>query len=147
MILAASTLPVIDALGYFWRIVIDTIPFMLGLPGDLASLTVCTYRVFVRSAERSTFVKHGVDHCHMLSIFGRLIVSATERCGCAGSLSMTDLSRHLSRSVRNGDASPLLEYLQRGRTDWSPHSARAEVQREYDRVWSLVGSQANRGTR
>ena len=33
----------------------------------------------------------------------------------------TDLSRHMSRRVRNGDASPLLEYLQRGRTDWSPH--------------------------
>jgi hypothetical protein len=60
---------------------------------------------------------------------------------------MTDLSRHLFRNVRNGDSSPLLEYLQRGRTDWSPHPERAEVLREYDRVWSLVGSQANRGTR
>jgi hypothetical protein len=33
-----------------------------------------------------------------------------------------------------------LEYLRRGGTDWSPHRARDEVRREYDRIWSVVGS-------
>ena len=33
-----------------------------------------------------------------------------------------------------------LEYLHRVATDWSPHPTRDEVQREYDRIWSLVGN-------
>jgi predicted ATPase/signal transduction histidine kinase len=33
-----------------------------------------------------------------------------------------------------------LEYLQRGGTDWSPHPTRDQVQREYDRIWSQLGS-------
>jgi predicted ATPase len=33
-----------------------------------------------------------------------------------------------------------LEYLRRGGTDWSPYPTRDEVRREYDRIWSLVGS-------
>src|SRR6516162_1272093 len=33
-----------------------------------------------------------------------------------------------------------LEYLRRGGTDWSPHPTRDEVRREYDQIWSLVGS-------
>ena len=38
-----------------------------------------------------------------------------------------------------------LEYLRRGGTDWSPHPTRDEVQREYDRIWSQLGSRRNRG--
>ena len=33
-----------------------------------------------------------------------------------------------------------LEYLRRGGTDWSPHPTRDEVLREYERIWSQVGS-------
>ncbi|HEY2988769.1 MAG TPA: histidine kinase, partial [Candidatus Binatia bacterium] len=33
-----------------------------------------------------------------------------------------------------------LEYLRRGGTDWSPHPTSDEAQREYDRIWSQVGS-------
>ncbi|MCK1525132.1 ATP-binding sensor histidine kinase [Bradyrhizobium sp. 17] len=33
-----------------------------------------------------------------------------------------------------------LEYLQRGGIDWSLHPTRIEVQREYDRIWSQLGS-------
>ena len=33
-----------------------------------------------------------------------------------------------------------LEYLRRSGTDWSPHPTSDEVQREYDRIWSQVGS-------
>ena len=33
-----------------------------------------------------------------------------------------------------------LEYLRRDGTDWSPTPTRDEVMREYDRIWSLVGS-------
>ena len=33
-----------------------------------------------------------------------------------------------------------LEYLRRGGPDWSPHPTSDEVQREYDRIWSQVGS-------
>src|SRR5262249_53017262 len=33
-----------------------------------------------------------------------------------------------------------LEYMRRCGTDWSPHPTRDEVMREYDRIWSLVGS-------
>src|SRR5262249_54348285 len=33
-----------------------------------------------------------------------------------------------------------LEYLRRSGTDWSPHPTRDEVQREYDQIWSVVGS-------
>jgi PAS domain S-box-containing protein len=33
-----------------------------------------------------------------------------------------------------------LEYLRRGGTDWSPHPTSDEVQREYDQIWSQVGS-------
>jgi predicted ATPase len=32
-----------------------------------------------------------------------------------------------------------LEYLRRGRTNWSAHPSSDEVQREYDRIWSLLG--------
>jgi PAS domain S-box-containing protein len=32
------------------------------------------------------------------------------------------------------------EYLRGGGTDWSQHPTREEVQREYDRIWSLIGS-------
>jgi PAS domain S-box-containing protein len=32
-----------------------------------------------------------------------------------------------------------LEYLQRGGTNWSTHPTRDEIQREYDRIWSLLG--------
>jgi PAS domain S-box-containing protein len=33
-----------------------------------------------------------------------------------------------------------LEYLRRGGTDWSPHPTSDQVNHEYDRIWSLVGS-------
>src|SRR5215471_620059 len=33
-----------------------------------------------------------------------------------------------------------LEYLRRGGTDWSPHPTSDEARREYDRIWSQVGS-------
>jgi len=33
-----------------------------------------------------------------------------------------------------------LEYLRRGGTDWSPHPTSDEAQREYERIWSQVGS-------
>ncbi len=33
-----------------------------------------------------------------------------------------------------------LQYLRRGGTAWSPHPTRDEVQREYDRIWSLLGN-------
>ena len=32
-----------------------------------------------------------------------------------------------------------LEYLRRGGTNWSAHPTSDEVQREYDRIWSLLG--------
>ena len=44
----------------------------------------------------------------------------------------------LDRSDRSVDV--CLEYLRRGGTDWSPHPTRDEAQREYDRIWSLVGT-------
>src|SRR6516165_8743792 len=44
----------------------------------------------------------------------------------------------LDRSDRSVDV--CLEYLRRGGTDWSPHPTRDEAQREYDRIWSLVGN-------
>ena len=44
----------------------------------------------------------------------------------------------LDRSDRGVEV--CLEYLRRGGTDWSPHPTRDEVRREYDRIWSLVGS-------
>jgi PAS domain S-box-containing protein len=44
----------------------------------------------------------------------------------------------LDRSDRGVEV--FLEYLRRGGTDWSPHPTRHEVMREYDRIWSLVGS-------
>src|SRR5258708_25501691 len=33
-----------------------------------------------------------------------------------------------------------LDYLRRRGTDWSPHPTSDDVRREYDRVWSLLGS-------
>ena len=33
-----------------------------------------------------------------------------------------------------------LDYLRRGGTDWSPHPTSDQVQREYDRIWSQVGT-------
>jgi len=33
-----------------------------------------------------------------------------------------------------------LEYLQRVGVDWSLHPTNIEVQREYDRIWSQLGS-------
>src|SRR5947209_16225952 len=44
----------------------------------------------------------------------------------------------LDRSDRSVEV--CLEYLRRGGTDWSPHPTRDEVLREYDRIWSLVGT-------
>jgi signal transduction histidine kinase len=44
----------------------------------------------------------------------------------------------LDRSDRGVEV--FLEYLRRGGTDWSPHPTAEEVRREYDRIWSLVGS-------
>ncbi|CAN7754939.1 trifunctional serine/threonine-protein kinase/ATP-binding protein/sensor histidine kinase [Rhizobium sp. LjRoot258] len=35
-----------------------------------------------------------------------------------------------------------LEYLQRVGTQWSPHPTREEVRREYDRIWSQLGSRS-----
>src|SRR4029077_7245341 len=32
-----------------------------------------------------------------------------------------------------------LEYLRRGGTDWSAHPTHDDIQREYDRIWSLLG--------
>jgi PAS domain S-box-containing protein len=34
------------------------------------------------------------------------------------------------------------EYLRRSGTDWSPHPTRDEVQREYERIWSQLGSRS-----
>ncbi len=44
----------------------------------------------------------------------------------------------LDRSDRGVEV--FLEYLRRRGTDWSPHPTSDEVLREYDRIWSLVGS-------
>ena len=44
----------------------------------------------------------------------------------------------LDRSDRGVEV--CLEYLRRRGTDWSPHPTSDEVMREYDRIWSLVGS-------
>ena len=44
----------------------------------------------------------------------------------------------LDRSDRGVEV--FLEYLRRSGTDWSLHPTREEVMREYDRIWSLVGS-------
>ena len=44
----------------------------------------------------------------------------------------------LDRSDRGVEV--FLEYLRRSGTDWSPHPTSDEVLREYDRIWSLVGS-------
>ncbi|MGA7634736.1 MAG: ATP-binding protein [Terriglobales bacterium] len=44
----------------------------------------------------------------------------------------------LDRSDRGVEV--CLEYLRRGGTHWSPHPTSDEVGREYDRIWSLVGS-------
>lgn len=46
----------------------------------------------------------------------------------------------LARSDRSVDV--CLEYLRRSGTDWSPHPNGAEVLREYDRIWSLMGSRS-----
>ncbi|HUA51049.1 MAG TPA: AAA family ATPase [Candidatus Sulfotelmatobacter sp.] len=35
-----------------------------------------------------------------------------------------------------------LDYLRRSGTDWSPHPTREEAKREYDRIWSLVGTRS-----
>jgi PAS domain S-box-containing protein len=35
-----------------------------------------------------------------------------------------------------------LEYLRRGGTDWSPHPTQDQAQREYDRIWSQLGSRS-----
>src|SRR5262249_46766042 len=44
----------------------------------------------------------------------------------------------LDRSDRGVEV--CLEYLRHSGTDWSPHPTRDEVLREYDRIWSLLGS-------
>ena len=44
----------------------------------------------------------------------------------------------LDRSDRGVEV--CLDYLRRGGTDWSPHPTRDEVLREYDRIWSQLGS-------
>jgi predicted ATPase len=44
----------------------------------------------------------------------------------------------LDQSDRGVDA--LLEFLRRGGTVWQQHPTRDEVMREYDRIWSLIGS-------
>jgi PAS domain S-box-containing protein len=44
----------------------------------------------------------------------------------------------LDRSDRGVEV--CLDFLRRGGTNWSPHPTRDEVRREYDRIWSLVGS-------
>jgi PAS domain S-box-containing protein len=44
----------------------------------------------------------------------------------------------LDRSDRGVEI--FLDYLRRSGTDWSLHPTRHEVMREYDRIWSLVGS-------
>ena len=44
----------------------------------------------------------------------------------------------LDRSDRGVDV--CLEYLRRNGTDWSAHPTRAEVMREYEQIWSLVGT-------
>jgi PAS domain S-box-containing protein len=44
----------------------------------------------------------------------------------------------LGRSDRSVEV--CLEYLRPSGTDWTPHPTRDEVQCEYDRIWSLVGS-------
>jgi len=46
----------------------------------------------------------------------------------------------LDRSDRGVEV--CLEYLQRDGTDWSPHPTRDEVRREYDRIWSQIGSRS-----
>src|SRR4029450_13845466 len=46
----------------------------------------------------------------------------------------------LDRSDRGVEV--CLEYLRRGGTHWSPHPTRDEVRREYDRIWSQVGSRS-----
>jgi PAS domain S-box-containing protein len=33
-----------------------------------------------------------------------------------------------------------LQYLQRGGTQWAPHPSRDEIRREYERIWTLLGS-------
>jgi len=44
----------------------------------------------------------------------------------------------LDQSDRGVDV--LLEFLRRGGTVWQQHPTRDEVMREYDRIWSLIGS-------
>ena len=44
----------------------------------------------------------------------------------------------LDRSDRGVEV--YLEYLRRGGTDWSPHPTRDDERREYDRIWSQLGS-------
>ena len=46
----------------------------------------------------------------------------------------------LDRSDRGVEV--CLEYLQRGGTYWSPHPTSDEVRREYDRIWSQLGSRS-----
>jgi PAS domain S-box-containing protein len=46
----------------------------------------------------------------------------------------------LDRSDRSVEV--CLDYLNRGSTDWSPHPTRDEVRREYERIWSQLGSRS-----
>ena len=73
-----------------------------------------------------------------LSILARRVRSGHEIAAVAR-LRLT-LYTTLDRSGRGVEV--CLEYLQRDGTDWSPHPTRDEVRREYDRIWSQIGSRS-----
>jgi predicted ATPase len=78
----------------------------------------------------------------MVAAENRLLMLA-QRAKGAGDIAIVTRLRltlytTLDRSDRGVDV--CLEYLRRGGTDWSPHPTSDEVMREYERIWSQVGS-------
>jgi predicted ATPase len=97
-----------------------------------------TFAIELHMAECELLTANMAASEHRLSMLARRARSARDVAAVAR-LRLT-LYTTLDRSDRGVEV--CLEYLQRGGTYWSPHPTSDEVRREYDRIWSQLGSRS-----
>jgi PAS domain S-box-containing protein len=71
-----------------------------------------------------------------------MLAGRTERMQDIAAVARLRLTLHTTLDQTDRGVEVCLEYLRRGGTDWPPHPTRDQAQREYDRIWSQLGSRS-----
>jgi PAS domain S-box-containing protein len=94
------------------------------------------FGIEVQRAECELLTANSAAAEHRLS----LLVERAERVQDIAAVARLRLTLYTTLDRSDRAVEVCLEYLRRGGTNWSPHPTRDQVQREYERIWSQLGS-------